>query len=283
VSVGWAVIQLELPNSPQRKVGMSKLLLSLTWFVSLGCCWNGVAQQPAAPLPVYDAAVIKVNNSLARGTDVDRDDTTFKATNVPLTHLLVNAFGIRPGLISGLPAWANSLRWDVNAKVTDPDIKVMQNLSRQQEQQMLAALLADRFHLKTHIEIKTLPVYELVVAKGGPKLKVSAVAPDSAAAGDMDVHNTDLRATGVKLSDFAVNLSAPLDRTVIDKTGLTGRYDFRLQWTPDNATGAADNGAADAPPNLFTAIQEQLGLRLQPAKGPVPTLVIDHIEQPTEN
>jgi len=263
---------------------MSKFLLSITLVVSLGCCWNGVAQQPTAPLPVYDAAVIKVNKSLARGTDVDRDDTTFRATNVPLTHLLVNAFGIRPGLISGLPAWANSLRWDVNAKVTDPDMKVMQNLSRQQQQQMLAALLAERFHLKTHIEFKTLPVYELVVAKNGPKLKVSAVAPDSTAPGDMDVHNTDLRATGVKLSDFAMNLSAPLDRTVIDKTGLTGRYDFRLQWTPDNvANNAADNGAADAPPTLFTAIQEQLGLKLQPAKGPVPTLVIDHVEQPTEN
>jgi len=88
----------------------------------------------------------------------------------------------------------------------------------------------------------------------------------------------------VTLSDLAGNLSFPLDRTVIDKTGLTGRYDFRLQWTADNvANSAADNGAADALPNLFTAIQEQLGLKLQPAKGPVDTLVIDHVEQPTEN
>ncbi len=235
-------------------------------------------------MPAYDAVVIKLNNGLGRGTHVDMDDTTFRATNVPLKHLLVNAFGIREGLMFGLPAWADSLRYDVSAKVTDPDMKVVSHLSREQRQAMIAAILIDRFHLKTHIDLKTLPVYELVVAKDGPKLTASAVAADSTAPGNMNVHNTDMTATGVTLSDLAGNLSFPLDRTVIDKTGLTGRYDFRLQWTADNVVnGAADNSAADAPPNLFTAIEEQLGLKLQPAKGPVETLVVDHVEQPTEN
>jgi uncharacterized protein (TIGR03435 family) len=262
---------------------MQKLLLSVAIVVSLGSCWNAVAQQ-AAPLPVYDAAVIKVNNSMARGTHTDINDATFQATNVTLKHLLVNAFGIREGQIFGLPGWADSIRWDVNAKVTDPDMKVLQNLSREQRQQMLAALLVERFHLKTHIELKTLPVYELVVAKNGPKLQVSKVSPDATGPGDMDVHNTDMTATGVRMTDFAANISYPLDRTVIDKTGLTGRYDFRLQWTPDNlANNGADSGGADAPPTIFTAIEEQLGLKLQPGKGPVSTLVIDHVEQPTEN
>ena len=263
---------------------MSKFLLSLIFVASLSYCRNGVAQQPAPPLPVYDAVVIKLNNSLSRGTHVDMDDTSFRATNVRLKHLLVNAYGIREGQMFGLPGWADSLRYDVYAKVTDPDMTVLRSLSREQQQAMIAAILVDRFHLKMHTELKTLPVYELVVAKNGPKLKVSAVAPDTTGPGNMNVHNTDMTATGVKLSDLAGNLSFPLDRTVIDKTGLTGRYDFRLQWTADNvANGAADNGAADAPPNLFTAIQEQLGLKLQSAKGPVDTLVIDHVEQPTEN
>ena len=263
---------------------MSKFLLALMFVASLGYCRNDVAQQPAPPLPVYDAIVIKLNNSLSRGTHVDMDDTSFRATNVRLKHLLVNAYGIREGQMFGLPGWADSLRYDVYAKVTDPDMKVLRGLSREQQQAMIAAILVDRFHLKMHTELKTLPVYELVVAKNGPKLKVSAVAPDTTGPGNMNVHNTDMTASGVTLSDLAGNLSFPLDRTVIDKTGLTGRYDFRLQWTADNgANGATDNGAADGPPNLFTAIQEQLGLKLQPAKGPVETLVIDHVEQPTEN
>jgi len=93
------------------------------------------------------------------------------------------------------------------------------------------------------------------------------------------VHGTAMTATGVTLSDLAMNLTFPLDRTVINKTGLTGRYDFRLQWTPDGVATAP----TDAPPDLFTAIEEQLGLKLQAAKGPVETLVIDHVEQPTAN
>ena len=204
-----------------------------------------------------------------------------------LKHLLVISYGIREGLISGLPGWADSARYDVSAKVTDPDLKAMRRTSREQRQEMLAAILADRFHLQTHFEQKTLPVYELVIAKGGPKLKESAAQPSDAnpnAPGNTNVRNTDMTATGVRLSELAGNLSFPLDRTVIDKTGLTGRYDFRLQWTDDNvANAAADAGATNAPPNIFTAIQEQLGLKLQPAKGPVKTLVIDHVEQPTEN
>jgi len=241
-------------------------------------------------MPAYDAVVIKLNNGLSRGTNVDMDDTTFQAKNVRLKHLLVNAYGIREGLMFGLPAWADSLRYDIYAKVTDPDLKTLRGLSREQRMAMLVPILTDRFHLKVHTEVKTLPVYELVVAKDGPKLMPSAALPPDAAdpdhlrLGNMNVHNTDMTATGVTLSDLAGNLSFPLDRTVIDKTGLTGRYDFRLQWTADNVVnGAADNSAADAPPNLFTAIQEQLGLKLQTAKGAVKTLVVDHVEQPTEN
>lgn len=168
----------------------------------------------------------------------------------------------------------------MHAKVTDPDLKAMQSLSKEQHQAMLAAILVDRFHLKMHIETKTLPVYELVVAKDGPKLTASTNPPPGPF-GRMNVRGTDIAATGLTLAELAGNLSFPLDRTVIDKTGLTGRYDFRLRWTAD--TVAADSAAADAPPNLFTAIQEQLGLKLQPGTGRVETLVIDHVELPTEN
>jgi uncharacterized protein (TIGR03435 family) len=260
---------------------MSKVLLSLALVASLGCCSKSFAQQPVPALPAYDIVVIKPNNSLARHMSMDMNEATLRAENVSLKVLLVNAYGIREGLMFGLPGWANSSRFDVTAKVTDQDLKDLHKLSREQRQAMLATLLADRFHLKVHTEIKTLPVYELVVAKGGSKLTTTIVPPpdDPLGYGNLDVQGTEITAAGVTLSDLAGNLSFPLDRTVINKTGLTGRYDFRLRWTADGV----DAGAMDAPPDLFTAIQEQLGLKLQPAKGPVETLVIDHVEQPADN
>ena len=259
---------------------MSKFLLLLTLTAFLEYSKIETAQQPASPQPVYDVVTVRVNNGLAQNTSVNIDPTAFRAENVPLKHLLVNAYGIRPGLMFGLPAWASTTRFDIYAKVTDPNLKTLSSLSKEQRQAMVAAILADRFHLKVHTETKTLPVYELMVAKDGPKLTPSA-HPDPLGIGQMDVHNTDIVATQLTLSELAGNLSAPLDRTVIDKTGLTGQYDLHLRWTPD--TVAADNAPADAPPNLFTAIQEQFGLKLQPAKGPVETLVIDHVELPTGN
>jgi uncharacterized protein (TIGR03435 family) len=262
---------------------MSKFLLALILLTCAGFQQNSIAQQPASSVPVYDAVVIKLNKGVSRNTTVNMSETTFQAENVSLKHLLVNTYGIRESLILGLPGWANSARYDITAKVTDPDMKQLRNISREQQQAMLAAILNERFHLQAHTELKTLPVYELVIGKDGPKLKASAVMPGYAEnpnhPGNMDVHNTEMTARGVLLSDLAGNLSYPLDMTVIDKTGLTGRYDFQLLWTADNE----DTGAADAPPNIFTAIQEQLGLKLLPAKGPVKTLVIDHVEQPTEN
>ena len=259
---------------------MLKHMLALSFFV---CGGSGLCAWSQSPLPVYDAVVIKPNTGVAPQTYSNLDDVSYQARNVPLKFLLVVAYGIRPGLMFGLPGWAGSMRFDVTAKVTQAEGKGLRGLSREQRQAMLAAVLEDRFHLRTHIEEKTLPVYELVAAKDGMKLTPSKVplpeGADPQAYGSMNVHNTDLEATGVTMTDLAANLSAPLDRTVIDKTGLTGRYDFRLRWTADNVATPAE----DAPPSIFTAIQEQLGLKLQAAKGPVKTLVIDHVEQPTEN
>jgi uncharacterized protein (TIGR03435 family) len=263
----------------------SKFCLSLVFVALFSTGANSVAQQKTPISPAYDVVVVRLNDSLTGGTSVNMDEATFQAKNVPLKHLMVIAYGIREGLIFGLPKWATSSRFDITAKITDPDSKTLRSISREERQAMLASLLEDRFHLKLHTEVKTLPVYELVVAKGGPKLTTSALPPpdaknpDPLRIGNWNVQNTDIAATGVALSDLAGNLSLPLDRTVIDKTGLTGRYDFRLKWT---AEGVA-TGATDDPPDLFTAIQEQLGLKLQAAKGPVKTLVVDDVKQPTGN
>jgi uncharacterized protein (TIGR03435 family) len=265
---------------------MTNVSLSLVLVACFGCAANAIAQQAAAAAPVYDIVVIKPNHSLGHGMTMDLDQAgTLRADNVSLTQLMVNAYGMRNGLMFGLPSWADSSRFDVTAKIADPDIKALSHLSNAQRQAMLVALLADRFHLKIHTEIKTLSLYELVLAKGGPKLTPTVVPPpdandpDPSKQGDVAVNDTSIIATATTLPDFALNLGLQLDRSVIDKTGLSGRYDVRLRWSLDGMSA----GATDAPPDMFTAIQEQLGLKLQNSRGPVMTLVVDHVDLPTDN
>ncbi len=221
---------------------------------------------------------------------VSTNDGRFQATNVSLKQLLENAYGIRSGLISGISGWADSARFDIVAKQIDYDPKV--SLTKEQRQAMMAALLEDRFHVKVHVEVKELPVYDLVVTKDGPKFKASAPeapadpdAPKKASnRGNMSVngHNgaMELTSWANPMTSFVSSMSNLVDRTVIDKTGLKGDYDLHMKWTSETAPPPLPD---DAPPLLFTAIQEQLGLKLVASKGPVNTLVVDHVEQPTEN
>jgi uncharacterized protein (TIGR03435 family) len=170
---------------------------------------------------------------------------------------------------------------------------------------MLQALLADRFKLSIHRETKELPVYALVAAKNGPKLqeaKADATYPNGikgpdgvARGGMMRIGGGEVTGQGLPIANLTRMLSQQLGRTVIDKTGLTGKYDFTLQWTPDESQGPMFKGADGAPPggnpappessgpSLFTAIQEQLGLKLESQKGPVEIIVIDHVEKPSQN
>ena len=182
---------------------------------------------------------------------------------------------------------------------------------------MLQSLLADRFHLKVHIETRELPVYALVVARGGSKLKASTPepatppdqdappsppggpddAPHSPPKGSMFVRmsstGVQANATDSTVESLATMLTNQPDiggRQVIDKTGLTGKYDWTLKWTPTvgMAMRGMDNGAKETSgepdaPGLFTALEEQLGLKLEPQKAPVEVVVIDHVEPPTAN
>jgi uncharacterized protein (TIGR03435 family) len=154
-------------------------------------------------------------------------------------------------------------------------------MTRGQTRQMLLPLLIDRFQLKTHFDVKNLPVYELVVARGGAKLKLSADQTPSGGNINTRTYGTVVKVTARKapMDSVAKALSGSVDRTVINKTGLTGNFDLDLQWSKDDNT---DLGA-DAPPTIYTAIEEQLGLKLEPAKGPVETLVVDHAAMPSEN
>ena len=231
----------------------------------------------------------------------------FNATNVPLQLLLREAYGVEDDQISTAPNWVKTEKFDIEAKVDGSDVAKLSKLSFEQHKLMLQPLLEDRFKLKFHRETKDLPVYALVIAKNGLKIK-EATPGDTypnglklpgghvGGAGTLWIQNNQLTGQAIALAELCRLLSRQLGRIVLDRTGLTGKYDFILKWTPDEGPAAMSPGAAggrqgadNAPPpdssgpSIFTAIQEQLGLKLESQKAPLEVLVIDHVETPSEN
>lgn len=227
--------------------------------------------------PAYDVVSIKPNKSGSSSLDIDTSNHTYSATNISLKKLLENAYDIKEDLISGVSGPVASARFDIEAKIVEPDADALKKLSAREQGAMLLPFLMERFQLKAHTETKTLPVYELIAIKSGPKFKQSA--GDSTGNRGTSIHNRELTAHDIPMTSFARTLEGQLHRTVIDKTGLTGSYDFTLRWSPEDGS----NAQTDSAPSIFTALQEQLGLKLQSAKGPVETLVVDHAEMPSEN
>ena len=286
-----------------RKPDLCRKLLLVA--VLAAFCQPNVAQSQAAPqaakaaakVPEFEVASIKPN---ASGLGVMRFMFTpdgFSATNISLDFLVSNAYGISQDLISGGPNWIASSRYDVEAKVAGADVAEWHSLDLSQRNSMLQPLLADRFKLKVHKETKLRPIYELVIAKNGPKLK-EAKPGDTGTKGASRFSRpgmTLIARQGMPIAMLADRLSETLHRTIVDKTGLTGKYDIVLEWASEDGPapmppgpGGDHRGADSAPPpdsgpSIFTAIQEQLGLKLQSTKGPVETLVIDHVEQLSEN
>jgi uncharacterized protein (TIGR03435 family) len=203
-----------------------------------------------------------------------------------------SAYRIPQQRILGGPKWLDSMRFDIEAKLDSAAVEELQKLGSEQGgiqiQKMFQQLLADRFKLVVHWETRELPVYALVAAKNGPLLKKTTL-PE----GEADTTSNDGRfvARGLTMEDLCKaltnELSRDLGRVVIDKTGLAGRYDVAIKWTPlaeSAADSRADSAAApDTGPSIFTALQEQLGLKLESTKGPVQVLVIDNVEMPQEN
>ncbi len=232
-------------------------------------------------VPHYDVSSVRQNNSNAQSWGMGmHDNIIFAATNVPLKSLIAFAYDVKEDLVTGLSGPVSSINFDVTAKVLPTDDGSPPKLTDTQLQAMIIPLLADRFHLKTHLEPKVLPVYDLVVAHGGPKLKLD---PSERNGSEWNINASDtmkiLTGKSDSMSDLADILSGLSGRKVIDKTGLTGHADITLKWSDDVAM---QQGGADVI-SIFTAVEEQLGLKLQPSHGPVDTLVIDHAEMPTEN
>jgi uncharacterized protein (TIGR03435 family) len=228
----------------------------------------------------------------------------FTATNNTLRALILNAYGIfmSPSLLSGGPAWIDSERYDVDAKAMASTIpaNASSRVLWEKTRLMLQTLLAERFKLVVRREIREMPVYELVAAKNGPKMKKvdQDCAASATACHGFSGSPRQLTGAAVDMYDLALILTTYSDRPVLDQTGIEGIFDIKMQWNPFAAgtqpgDDAPRNPAAEAKegprpdlsslPTLFTALEEQLGLKLESRKGPVEIYVIDHVERPTEN
>jgi uncharacterized protein (TIGR03435 family) len=292
--------------------------------VVAGLAWAGQNQaQPqagdAAHLPQFDVVSIKPHKdegmNIRIGMRVTPDG--FSTDGLPLDNLLRQAFDLPRDRILGEPEWLKSARYDIQAKVAPDDAPKLKSLSRQQRWAMLIPVLQDRCGLKFHHETKELEVYTLVVAKGGPKLKEAAAAapdvtagpppppksdaPGAAPAGRsqtmmrMSPQGMTFEARSATMEGLTQILSEQIGSTIVDKTGLTGKYDYTLSYMPEDGAGPIGvphgapppdgSGQAQEPvgPSMFTAVQEQLGLKLVLQKQQVDVIVIDHIEQPSAN
>ena len=249
---------------------------------------------PAMAVPRFDVISVKPDKTASGVTRVRLDPDGLSAEDVTVHMLLLESYQLNEDQLLGEPAWAKTDRFDIQAKVAGPDVAALAKLSTKERRTMFRQVLAEQFRLTTHTETRQLPVYMVTLAWGGRKFKQHV--PDPAhperenGSGWFSYGRGKIVAQGPTMAYFLFALSQDLGRTFVDKTGLTGKYDFTLEWTPDDSSapsqGSADGAqpvAADSGPSIFTAIQEQLGLKLESAKGPVQVLVIDHVERPTGN
>jgi uncharacterized protein (TIGR03435 family) len=245
------------------------------------------AQTPTRPrFDAFEVATIRPADTGGRWIRM-QSANRFAAHNHAVRTLIAAAYDLSPQAISGGPPWVDFDHWDILAKTPG---EVRPNLDEQMS--MLRHLLTERFQLVFHREPKELSIYTLTVAKGGPKLKESTTEPDATPEGPpplifvLSPSGARLPARYTTMAEFASVLQrSPLDRPVVDRTGLSGRYDFDLEFAPDESLwgGAVPRPENSDKPGFFRAIQEQLGLRLEAARGPVDALFIDHVEKPSEN
>lgn len=248
-----------------------------------------IQAQTTSPRPkfeAFDVATVKLVDHDPKGGRYFRMENAHRwiAKDYTLPLLIAAAYDLNTRTISGGPDWVDSAHFDIVA-ITPGDVQP----NRIEQMAMLRKLLADQFQLTFHRQSREFSLYELQVAKGGPKLKVSTAPAEEAPQLISTVYpqKIHLPARNATMQDFVFMLQrAMLDRPVTDKTGLTARYDFDLEWAPDETQfgGEVPVASADAPsPPLFTALPQQLGLKLVAARGPIDALIIDHATQPASN
>jgi bla regulator protein blaR1 len=302
--------------------GRKLLLASIALVAILGPVVFGLVKIPQAsaqeqqsasePRLSFEVATVKPNRASDNQRMVRISPGKFSAVGTPLKELILFAYDLKSDAqLTGGPAWIASDRFDIEAKQDEAQAQASSKLlppeMGKQMRQMLQSLLADRFGLKVSHATKELPVYALVIAKGGPKLTPTTtppmVPPGDQPPGDDPAKKSFNRGIRMQGNGDLTGMAAPTafladvlsrqpelgNRLVQDKTGLTGEYDWTLKWTPAamDSSSSADSAVPPAgdpsTPSLFTAVQEQLGLKLEPQKGTVEIVVIDHVEQPSAN
>ena len=307
-------------------ISLGLIAPALVWFVAIGAIFAQTgaegspstkndtvrALHPTGPLPSFEVATIKPISPTGSQMPAPPPLNVFRIFGVTARMLIGGAYGLPPGArerVIGGPEWIDDDRYQVDAKIPDALFAEMQKMTPMDRQNqnllMTQSLLLDRFKLKVHFDTREMPIYELVVAKGGSKLTpAKEAAPESGAPPprpgnprpkDMREGIMVLRKppATVEMTARGVTLDMLKDfpgfglggSPVVNKTGLTGKYDFVLDWAMDQpATPGSDTPVveSDAPP-LFTALEEQLGLKLVKTKGPVEVVVIDSIERPSAN
>lgn len=233
----------------------------------------------------FDVVSIHLSDPSMTTEDLNYDQGQIICKGITLPFLVQSAYGIRPFQLSGIPRSLDSQKYDIDAKLDDPSKERPANemtpdllkARSELDQLRLQAILKERFHLKLHTVTKKSTVFVLSVTKNGPKLQKS-----SKDGGYMHMHGlgteTQIEAKNETMPDFAEELAYVVSNKVVDKTGLTDRYDFSMKWTSSQTIDSNATG-----PSLFTALQEQLGLKLKTQKGPVEMYVVDHIEPPSPN
>jgi uncharacterized protein (TIGR03435 family) len=241
---------------------------------------------PAPPsAPAFDVAAIHPHQPEPHErSHIISQNGSFTTINVDLKSIIQWAYDLPESRIVGGPAWLGSARWDIEAKAGDA-LDVRKNYdpaaAREQKRKMVQSLLAERFGLTVHRETRTLPLYNLVLAKGGAKF---LDAKADGAKYDRSNGRLELRGGDNTVAVLAEELAEVLGRVVVDKTGIQGGYKIDLTWTPDDrAPSAPGASVADSGPSIFTALQEQLGLKLKSTKGPAEVLVIDDAKLPSAN
>jgi uncharacterized protein (TIGR03435 family) len=242
--------------------------------------------------PVFEVATIKPSDPKQPGWGINVNRSgIFKTRNTNLSDLLKFAYSVHSKQIAGAPAWADSEKFDIEAKPDTPGLPTIDQMRA-----MVQKLLADRFALTFHEEKKELSAYAITVAKGGPKLKKEEdPAVPGPGFGGMPQRGFNVRVA--TMAQFAAVMQAQfMEQPVVDQTGLGDtRYNFILKWTPDPTQSAGYGQAgpppvpqaptpdADAPPDLFSAMVQQLGLQMKMTKAPIDVMVIDKVEKPSEN
>ena len=306
------LLQMKRTDPNGRRKGNVWASITVAALVRLAAAMNGEAHAQSAALQEksFEVVSVKLNTSGGLGSMMGvQPGGRFVATNLPVRQVIVRAFGIQSFQLTGDPDWLRTERYDIQAKAPDGAVVMGDAIDV-----MLQAMLADRFKLKVRRQTRESPVYELVLARGdrrfgehlhqtspdcvatrdrgtspgGPAAASPLIGPsDQVPCGAIMNGGNRIASGGYPLAVLATMLGPRVQRIVVDKTGLNGLYDFDLQFLPDPLAGSAADGpvrvflvGTDVPP-LMTAIQEQLGLKLQPALGPVESVVIESIERPS--